>query len=633
MLSRRLVAVAAGVLIAVGAAVWFIGCSVNVNPGGGGNNPSVSLTIANKTITLQLGAAGVFQFTGGASVTNVADVVPFEKPPDDMPVSAVIRIRPEDVTVNLELPDAKSVSTPQTAKTITGSFVLLAYISQRGDPNPCATGTEVGIWALNVVNNVVTNVGFGTELHNHELQLFLDNGFTLCLTTNIDTTSNNLDPTKLRGTVTFQGLQISFGPHGEVAFVDVSTQPPPGTTEACCWPPLSVYYQFHEPRQQLCEDLSFNERFGTPKQQCERAGGIWKGAGSSCATATCGEDFRVCCLQGRDISQPCEEYSESYCVNSPVNEATYTVFPPGVTCETDPPPCNEETAACCYSDGPCRTIPIRILGQCPDGGISQGVGTDCQTTTCPAAPPAPSKQACCFESGLCDDLPTEDCGVAGGTPKGPGTNCSPNLCPQPAPKAACCASDGTCTVATQAACTAPGSTFNSGSSTCSPNPCPQPQAPTGACCVTGNCNDLTATECAALPGGVYSGDGTACATVQCAPAKEYLVWYTGNVSCWSAPLIYIDDRDTFNQPGYAANYPGGGIDYSVPLVKTELQGGFASVEEARAWICPQFVSRFSHYWCSSYYQTANCNWQPGALGCDLSAIPFTDALPAGTSCP
>ncbi len=633
MLNQRYVGVAGGILVvAVGAIGWFVGCSVSIDPGGGGDNPSVSFTIANTTITLELGPAGVFQFTGGASVTNVADVVPFEKPPGDVPVSAVIRIRPEDVTVNLELPDAKSVSTPQTAKTITGSFVLLVSISQRGDPNPCATGTQVGTWSLKVENNVVTNVGYGAPLYNHDLQLFLDNGFALCLTTNIDTTSNTLDPAKLRGTVTFQGLQITFGPHGDVEFADVSTQPPPGTTEACCWPPLSVYYQFNEPRQQLCEDLGFNERFGTPKQQCERAGGIWKGAGSSCATSTCSEDFRVCCRQGRDISQPCTEYSESYCLNSPVNEGTYTVFPLGVTCETDPPPCNEETAACCYSDGSCRTIPIRIIGECPDGGISQGVGTDCRTTTCPTAPPAPNKQACCFESGSCDDLPPEDCGVAGGASKGLGTNCSPNLCPQPAPKAACCASSGTCTLVTQSACTAPGSTFIVSSATCSPNPCPQP-APTGACCVTGNCNDLTAAECAALPGGVYSGDGTGCATVECAPPVEYLVWYTGNVSCWGAPLIYIDTRDSFNVSASAASYPGGGIDYSVPLVKTELRGGFASIEEARDWICPQFVSRFSHAWCGSYYQSANCNWQPGALGCDLSALPFTDTLPAGTSCP
>jgi len=77
----------------------------------------------------------------------------------------------------------------------------------------------------------------------------------------------------------------------------------------------------------------------------------------------------------------------------------------------------------------------------------------------------------------------------------------------------------------------------------------------------------------------------------------------------------------------------GATENRVLLVKTGLQGGFASVEEARAWICPQFVSRFSHAWCSSYYPSANCSGQPGALGCDLSALPFTDALPAGTSCP
>lgn len=255
---------------------------------------------------------------------------------------------------------------------------------------------------------------------------------------------------------------------------------------------------------------------------------------------------------------------------------------------------------------------------------------------CPIVRPPGCDNRCTLAfDGLCDDggtgsfdgicaLGTDcvDCGPRGATDGG-----------VPDAFGACCETSGSCTLVTQALCTIASGTYNAASTTCSPNPCPQPPEPVGACCVSGVCSEISASACAALQGGVYSGDGTTCATVECAAPAEYLVWYTGNVSCWGAPLIYIDTRDAFNQPAFAANYPGGGIDSSVPLVKTELQGGFASVEEARAWICPQFVSRFSHAWCSSYYQTANCNWQPGALGCDLSALPFTDALPAGTSCP
>ena len=163
--------------------------------------------------------------------------------------------------------------------------------------------------------------------------------------------------------------------------------------------------------------------------------------------------------------------------------------------------------------------------------------------------------------------------------------------------------------------------------------------PTGdeeaACCYTSGCLMQTFDACA-FSGGDYLGQGTVCTEDSCPsaePAVEYVIWYTANVSCWSAPLMYITDRAGFEREEIASSYPGGGIDPMYPLEKAELQGGFASVEEAREWICPQFVSRFSHAWCSSYYQTANCNWQPGGLGCDLSALPFTDTLPDGSTCP
>ena len=95
MSNRRYLGIATALMIGVGVIAWFVGCSITIDNGGG--SPSIAFTLADRTITLSLGAAGVFQFTGGASGRNVADVVPFEKPPEDRPVSAVIRIRPEDV--------------------------------------------------------------------------------------------------------------------------------------------------------------------------------------------------------------------------------------------------------------------------------------------------------------------------------------------------------------------------------------------------------------------------------------------------------------------------------------------------------------------------------------------------------
>jgi hypothetical protein len=122
--------------------------------------------------------------------------------------------------------------------------------------------------------------------------------------------------------------------------------------------------------------------------------------------------------------------------------------------------------------------------------------------------------------------------------------------------------------------------------------------------------------------GVYSGDDTACATVQCAPPVEYVVWYTGNVSCWSAPLMYISTRDAFNTAESAASYPGGGIDFTIPLQKVELQSGFATVQDAQEWICPQFEQFFYHDWCSPHYFAMGQWWLPAGLGCDLSDVPL-----------
>jgi len=700
---------------ALAASIWLIGCSITIDPDGdSGGGPSVTFTIGNASITLSLGDAGLFTFNGTNSVTTIADVVPFERPPDDMPVSAVVRIRPEDVIVDLDVPDDAVTNKSGAAfKQYTGSLSMDAYVSQRGDPNPCATGTSIGSWFLDVSNNVVTRVDYGAPLHNHQLQLFLDNGFTLCLRTNVDT-AIMVDPSQLRGTVRFHGLMITFGPHGDVDFVDVSNAPPAGTTEACCWPPLSVYYQFNEPRQQICENLATHPRFGTPRQQCERGGGIWKGTGSSCASLTCDEEFRVCCRLGRGISSPCHEYTESYCVNSPVNEASYSVFPAGYTCESDPPPCNEESGACCQPDGSCRVVPFRITGGCPDGGEFQGPGTKCADVTCPMSPPPPTILACCLPNGSCRDISPESCDLGGGTPQAEGSSCAGVSCPQygacceldatctlrtrqdcearsatsphtyigdntscepnrcERPTGACCDREGGCTMLEEAECTAAGGAYRGHAASCSPNPC---EAITGACCDgNGNCFDITESECnastfgyegdgtscatTACPAplgacchagmtctmtssedctglaGTYHGDGVACSSALCQPAPEFVVWYTGNVCCWGAPLLFITDRTGFEREEPASNFPGGGIDPTFPVVKIELQGGFASGNEARDWLCPQFTSSSFHFWCTRHYQLDGKNWQiTGSLGCpNLGELPEPTAYPETNLC-
>ena len=97
-------------------------------------------------------------------------------------------------------------------------------------------------------------------------------------------------------------------------------------------------------------------------------------------------------------------------------------------------------------------------------------------------------------------------------------------------------------------------------------------------------------------------------------------------------MLYITDRTGFEERESRASFPGGGIDHSIDVIKVEYQGGFASVEDARAWICPKFTSRSFHYWCTAHYQMDGKNWHPGGLGCDLSHLPDTDSPPDTNLC-
>jgi len=104
------------------------------------------------------------------------------------------------------------------------------------------------------------------------------------------------------------------------------------------------------------------------------------------------------------------------------------------------------------------------------------------------------------------------------------------------------------------------------------------------------------------------------------PADDWLVYYTDNVRCWSAPGLHIATRTEFETWRATASYSGGGIDYSIEAIKVELQGGFASRADAEAWLCPRFESRFNHYWCGVHVWMDGQYWWP-KVGCDLSGLP------------
>lgn len=130
----------------------------------------------------------------------------------------------------------------------------------------------------------------------------------------------------------------------------------------------------------------------------------------------------------------------------------------------------------------------------------------------------PSNQACCFENGSCDYLEPEECLQQGGTPQGPGTNCSTVTCPQP--PEACCFEDGTCEELDPSICQAQEGMPQGPESTCAMTYCEQF---TEACCfVSGWCDDLRLEDCLEIFG-TPQGPGTKCENMEC-PALSANKW-------------------------------------------------------------------------------------------------------------
>lgn len=95
-------------------------------------------------------------------------------------------------------------------------------------------------------------------------------------------------------------------------------------------------------------------------------------------------------------------------------------FRPKLTIEFTP---GEVTGACCLPAGDCVTVTTEV--DCvAQGGLFQGLGTECGTADCPE--PA---GACCLPDGSCIELPEADCLSAGGEFQGDFTDCGSAACP------------------------------------------------------------------------------------------------------------------------------------------------------------------------------------------------------------
>ena len=655
MLSRRLVGVVAGVFIAVGAAAWFMGCSATI--GGGGDaglrlsssklNPGQFLTLSHDSIEKGIPLSIEFNGSGGYAVTVLSHDV--EDGSVRVAVPAFVdftmgTIGPGDVTVSIsgiegqaalhinDLPPLEGVEPGTVLALFLRSAIEnyqktidnLTIIEAEFGSNETATRRdaltariqqlEATLSELETTGQLVVDLGAAGSVTLSAEELRIGDRLLVSMLEDLD----DLDGASAKDAVARRSLD------------ECRSTLPPGVTMLAClqeivleatlpWVKVAGKITsgvglvfgvgavvYGAPLAALTallvsgvgavigwgdaalegrntDNLRNNNGEGfNAGQEALSQFARWITHGASIGFSALG-NWVSTTVTGIYLTMRGTDFlADRKCPDDPQQKSRQPLFANGGFCTSVRPP------GC---DNSCT---LAFDGLCDDGGPDSfsdicALGTDCV-----------------------------DCGPRGATDGG-------------APDAfgACCETDGSCTLVTQTACASAGGTYNATSTTCSPNPCPQP-APTGACCVSGVCSDVSVSGCAALQGGVYSGDGTACATVQCAAPAEYLTWYTGNVCCWGAPLLYISTRDSFNQPAFAADYPGGGIDYRIPLVKTELQGGFATVEAAEAWLCPQFVSFSYHYWCDAHYQMDGKNWRPAV--CDLSGLPETSTPPDVNGC-
>ncbi|MFN0135392.1 MAG: hypothetical protein ACKVS9_04655 [Phycisphaerae bacterium] len=141
--------------------------------------------------------------------------------------------------------------------------------------------------------------------------------------------------------------------------------------------------------------------------ECAANGGSYLGDGTTCVGVTCPTPNQACCFAS---TGGCLNLNPATCSGAGgvpggpgSNCGTFVCFPMG---------------ACCLPDGTC-VGPVSPDACATQGGTFQGNNTNCGSVTCPLP-----VGACCFVTGFCIELSETDCGIAGGSWAGVGSDCS-----------------------------------------------------------------------------------------------------------------------------------------------------------------------------------------------------------------
>lgn len=263
---------------------------------------------------------------------------------------------------------------------------------------------------------------------------------------------------------------------------------------------------------------------------CENVvNGVYQGDGIACESVQCPTPVGACCFADTGF---CIIESEADC---DMESGTYL----GNATLCNPNPCPQPTGACCDGlFGGCLQVTEAECNSSVPLGDWHGVGTDCEEEFCPAG------GACCDPaSGTCLFRTESYCNLIGRNFLGEGTNCDPNVCPQP-PIGACCQESGECQPdMTEYDCVnqTSGGEWAGADTTCDPtNPCPQPAV--GACCFAGGGCLVTAEYLCADAFGQFQGADTTCYPSPC---------NTGQILGWCDNLdSYADGTQLYNVGGW-----------------------------------------------------------------------------------
>lgn len=250
---------------------------------------------------------------------------------------------------------------------------------------------------------------------------------------------------------------------------------------------------------------------------CAVMGGDFQGEGTQCIDIDCPVDERTgaCCRYTLGVAA-CTVETKASCE---ADGGFY--YGDDVQCTPNPCP-NPPTGACCEGED-CVDGETYYTCVITNGGVWQGANTTCAGTTCD-----PTRGACCFADGFCDQETEVECVGNSGVWAGLNTDCNETTCPS----GACCKPDGTCAVLRSDGCSAVSGFYQGDGTLCEDENC------LGCCCLDGSALGTMSLADCAVAGGTWYGPNATCAIGPAPPVGTAID--CGSIGAIGAPIPMAD---------------------------------------------------------------------------------------------